>query len=91
MMFFIALWGRIRSKTKTKSILFFGSIAQLSINNYKSKILNKKERNLIKEILEQAYINSVICNKKFKYYNRGIFLSIISTILCFLCLIFNII
>lgn len=93
-MFFAALFGRIKSPTGTSerlSLIFFGTIAQYSLNDYKCKALDMDENAIEDDLLEQIYINSKICKQKFEYYNQGIYALVVATILCFVCITFNLI
>lgn len=56
-----------------KSYLFFGSIAQYSsYEQYKNDVLNANEDDIIDDLLNQVYQNSIICNNKYKNFNVGI-------------------
>lgn len=91
LMFLIALLGRTKSISGKLSVMFFGTISQYSLNDYKAKILNMDSRDISKDLVEQIYINSTICAKKFKYYNWGMYALSVSTLLCFGCISFNLI
>jgi len=74
-----ALKGRINPDTysqanlETKSILFWGSIANsTNYTAYKQKIDLLTDVNLSNDLKSQAYINSLICTKKFELYNKAI-------------------
>ena len=54
------------------SILFFGSIASKTIEEFKEQINNKTEEELEEDIVEQIFINAKICNEKMKNYNKAI-------------------
>jgi len=55
------------------SNLFWGTIA---LNNtfpdFSNLVNNMTEQDLFEDINSQTYINSMICKKKFLYYNKGI-------------------
>lgn len=93
----LALIGRIDSKVykehklKTNSLLFFGSIANMNYSSYKEKCEKESKGQLINDINSQIYINSKICDHKFKLYNYSIKLLISSFIIFFICALFNII
>ncbi len=93
----LALIGRVDNKCykdhklKTDSLLFFGSIANMSYSNYKEKCERESKGQLINDINSQIYINSQICNYKFKLYNYSIKLLIISFIILYICELFNVI
>lgn len=82
--------ARIKHETNGMSMLFFGDIAKLSLNDYKEKILNRTEEELIKDILEQVHTNSKICLKKAEYYKWSIRFSFISTALYMICMVMGI-
>ena len=90
-LFFLSIIGRINNNAAKKSMLFFGTISSLSINDFKVKVLNMNDKDLTKDILEQAHINSCICAKKFSFYNKGLWTLLISVILFFICMMFNMI
>jgi len=54
------------------SILFFGSIISNSFDEYYSKLEDISEEKLLKDIASQTYINSKICDVKFRNYNKAI-------------------
>ena len=91
----MALKGKVNSKIykehklKTNSLLFFGSIAKMNYSEYKEKC--ERDNQLINDINSQIYINSKICDYKFKLYNYSIKLLIISFIVFCICELFNII
>lgn len=90
-MFFLSIRGRIKNITTKESLLFFGTIATLPLNEFKSKTMAMNEKALTKDVLEQVHINSRICMVKFKYYNSGLWLLLSSTILFFVCMVLNLI
>ena len=88
-LFLSTLTARIKGKEKQHSLFFFGEIASNSLNDYKAKILNRTEEDLIKDVLEQVHTNSIICMTKSKCYNAGVKLSLISTGLYVVCMFWN--
>lgn len=90
-MFFLTIRGRIKTDVAKKSIFFFGTIATLPLNDFKSKAINANDKELTKDILEQVHINSRICVSKFNFYNKGLCFLILTTVLFFICMIFNLI
>lgn len=87
---FLTLKARIKDKNATKpSLMFFGTISSHSLSDYISKTVNRSENIQVKDILEQVYTNSAICNKKACMYNVAVVFSIISTFLLFACFIFE--
>lgn len=90
-LFFLAIRGRIKTKSTKKSMFFFGAIAALPLNDFKAKTMDMHDKELTKDILEQVHTNSRICTVKFKFYNTGLWLLLSSTILFFICMVFNLI
>lgn len=64
----------LKMKTyRTKSYMFFGSIASyFSFNEYKEGLLKSTEEDILDDLLNQVYQNSIICNKKFVNFSKGI-------------------
>lgn len=85
--FFLALKGT--TKSGSSSILFFGTIAGLSQNDFKAKIFNMNDKALQKALAEQIHTNSIVCAKKFKWYNTGLRLLVLASMLCVVCLLFG--
>lgn len=67
----LTLVAKTKNKSGKKSVLFFGTIAGTSLNDYKAKTMNMSDAELTKDLLEQVHTNSEICTAKFKRYNRG--------------------
>ena len=86
-----AIKARTDNKSGKRSVMFFGTIAGMELNDFKSKTLNMGEKDLTKDLLEQIHTNSTICTKKMKFYNMGMFWLIIATSLCFVSVVFSII
>lgn len=81
------LFARIRSdeykskKVKPDSLLFFGAIAQnKTFTSYRDKCTKWSEKEKIEDYISQIYICSLICSKKYKFYNRGLIIIIIRLI-----------
>lgn len=68
----LTLVAKTRNKARKKSVMFFGTIAAYSLNDFKAKTMNMSESELIKDLLEQVHTNSEICMTKFQRYNMGI-------------------
>ncbi|MFB1100444.1 Pycsar system effector family protein [Terribacillus sp. JSM ZJ617] len=62
------------------SILFFGTIENKSFIKFKNNVTGIKKDQLVNDYLSQVYINSKICSRKFKLYNKGVNWLIASTI-----------
>lgn len=66
----------------TDSLLYFGSIAKnSSVKKYSSKLKECSEKGLREEIISQIYICSVICQKKYRWFNNGLLLCVIGVAL----------
>ena len=62
----------------TESLIFFAAISKnKSFQSYQSKLDDYSEKDLLKDIKSQIYICSIICDEKFKNYNRGLAISIL--------------
>ena len=81
----------MKTNVTKKSMFFFGTIATLPLNDFKSKTMDMNDKELTKDILEQVHINSRICSAKFKFYNKGLWLLLSSTVLFFVCKVLNLI
>ena len=86
----MTLTARIKNKSGKHSMMFFGEIAKLSLNDYKAKVLNRSEDELIKDVLEQIHTNSIICTKKSGNYNKGVWCALTGTFLYVICMILNV-
>lgn len=66
----------------TDSLLYFGSIAKnSSVKKYSSKLKECSEKGLREEIISQIYICSIICQKKYRWFNNGLLLCVIGVAL----------
>jgi cell division protein FtsW (lipid II flippase) len=74
---------------QTDSNLFFGTIATKKYADFKEQTKDEKDKDLLNDLNSQVYINSIIANAKFKYYNRSIIWLIISFILFLIFMIIN--
>ena len=81
----LALKGRVKPKINYVSLLFFGSISKMDRKEYFDKISKINQKQLTSDIKNQIYINSCICNKKFKLYNLAVDCLIIS--ICFIAFV----
>lgn len=92
-----ALKGKINIKefnesgVTLNSLIFYGSIAKYNYEEFNKKVKNQTKQSNINDILSQVYINSKICTKKFKDYNVGLNMAMITIILLFIVKIFKII
>ncbi len=68
---FLAIKARTNNVSGKRSVMFFGTISEMELNDYKAKTLNMGEKELTKDLLEQIHTNSTICTKKMRFYNIG--------------------
>ncbi|EES48092.1 DUF5706 domain-containing protein [Clostridium botulinum] len=55
------------------SKIFFGGICKNSTyNQYKEKVMNYNEDEYLNDIISQIYLNSIICERKFKNFKVGV-------------------
>lgn len=63
---------------KTESLLFFSSIAKNeNFSKYKIKVNKCSEEQLRDDLISQIYICSLICDKKFELYKKGLLSAIV--------------
>lgn len=55
-----------------KSLLHFTTISNRSFNVFKNYIANQSEESMLNDLYSQVYINSSICNNKFKYHKKSV-------------------
>ena len=77
------------SDTNKDSMLFFGAIANTSLNDYNREFVKAKDKELLNDLVEQVHTNSRICNKKFANYNKSIRWLIITVVLVYISCIFG--
>ena len=80
-----------KAQTQAQSVFFFGSINKMPLNQYKGKVNNMTEQELMEDLEEQIHTNSQICTLKTVNYNRGIKCLIVTICLWFVCMIFQLI
>ena len=62
----------------TDSLLFFSSIAQnKNFSKYRDKVNECSKQQLREDLICQIYICSLICDKKFKLYKKGLLFAIV--------------
>lgn len=92
-----ALKGKINIKdfkesgVTLNSLIFYGSISNKNYEDFKNNMINQTKESNFNDLLSQIYINSKICNSKFKNYNNGLNYAILSILLLFLTKFFGII
>lgn len=86
--FVLALLARV-TQNKKASHIFFGSISTFELQKFTKEFLALSEKGYVEELLEQIHTNSCICSKKVKLYNYGIKGLFVTVILCFICIVFQ--
>ena len=61
------------------SVIFYGKIAPLTLEQYREKVLTRDESSYITDLTAQIHTCSIICQTKFGYYNKGLKYSVIGT------------
>ncbi|WP_368065451.1 Pycsar system effector family protein [Phascolarctobacterium faecium] len=59
------------------SLLFFGTIANNDFDAFKTRFDSVDKDTLLNDLLSQIYLNSCICEIKFKRYKKGFFFSVL--------------
>ena len=80
--FMLSIIARVKNLNNAPSIFFFGS---------KNKVNDIEEKGLIDDLVEQIHTNSKICSLKAKWYNKGIKFLLLTVVLWFVCMIFQLI
>lgn len=89
--FMWAIIARLKNPTNASSVFYFGSIEKMELQEYRDKMNQITERELIEDLEEQIHTNSKICNQKAKWYNRGIKFLLVTIVLWFICMTFRLI
>lgn len=89
--FMLSIIARVKNLNNAPSIFFFGSIGNMTLENYKSIVKNMDEKEIMDDLKEQIHTNSKICSLKAKWYNKGIKFLLSTVILWFICMIFQLI
>lgn len=62
---------------ESNSLLFFSTIANNDFDTFKKRFDSVDQDTLFNDLLSQIYLNSCICEIKFKRYKKGLFFSVI--------------
>lgn len=89
--FMLAITARVKNHNNTQSIFFFGSIGKMELSDYKTNTNKINQQEILEDLKEQIHTNSMICNKKARYYNTGIRFLLVTVILWFICTVFRLI
>jgi ABC-type multidrug transport system fused ATPase/permease subunit len=89
--FMLVIMARVKNLNNAPSMFFFGSIAKMTLQNYKDKVNQLTEKQIVEDLEEQIHTNSKICSQKAKWYNIGIRFLASTIILWFICMVFRLI
>lgn len=89
--FLLAIIARVRNLNNAPSLYFFGSIGGMKLQNYKDKVNQLTEQEIIGDLEEQIHTNSRICSEKAKWYSIGIRFLVTTIVLWFICMTFKLI
>lgn len=87
--FMLSIIARVKNLNNAPSIFFFGSIGNMRLENYKSTVKNMNKKEILDDLEEQIHTNSKICSLKAKWYNKGIRFLLVTVVLWFVCMIFQ--
>ncbi len=68
-----AIIPRLNSKNKEKSLLFFGDIASLSLENFRERLKNYGDGDFRNDLIKQIHVSSLIATKKHRLFRESIF------------------
>lgn len=83
--------GKPDNQAYHDSLIYYGSISSLEYDDYKESVLSRTNEDYLEDLASQVHINSIICSKKYRLYNKGLIFSIVGIILLFACLLSTII
>lgn len=83
--------GLTDGEREERGTVFFGDIASVKLEKYREMVLAKDADGYIREITEQIHVNARICEKKYRYYDRGLVFSVLGVslmvLLAVICLV----
>lgn len=82
----LALFPRLKSKLSSKSILYFGSICNMSSKEFKERIRSETSNDLHDDYINQLVISSQICSIKHHQLKNAIQAFVVSLIFMFILL-----
>lgn len=85
----LSIVARVKNLNNTPSIFFFGSIGNMTLENYMSAVKDMDEKELIIDLEKQIHTNSKICSLKAKWYNKGTRALLFTIVLWFVCMVFQ--
>jgi hypothetical protein len=60
-----------RTKGPRRSLIFFGDVADLNLESFRSRIASRSDEDYIDDLVEQCHINAVIAGKKYTWVGRS--------------------
>lgn len=84
-MLIYALSARVQNTSGISSVYFFGDISKNSFEEAKDQMDQLTERELLKDLQAQIWMNSKICSQKVLWFHRGLYCFLAAIILYFLC------
>jgi hypothetical protein len=76
---FLSISPRVRSKSK--SLLYFGTISNLSLKQFKKSLANSKNSTYEIDLIEQIHTNSIIAKKKYSHYKDALLVILVAIFL----------
>lgn len=70
------LLARVNNSQNDSKIYFVDIASNNDCNIYKRKLMKQTDADEIQDLINQIYINSKICTKKYKRYNIGVVLAL---------------
>lgn len=89
--FMLSIIARVNNPSNAPSVFFFGSIGNMTLANYKNSVKDMEEQDIIDDLEEQIHTNSMLCSLKAKWYNNGMKCLLVTVILWFIYMIFQLI
>lgn len=77
-MLIIVLFARTKSKRDSK--MFFGNISKKELSKYEEEMMSINADELFSDLIQQIHINSIICDRKFRYFNKALVLLLFSIV-----------
>lgn len=84
-MLIVVLFARTQNKRNSK--MFFGNISKKELSEYEEEMVRLNDDELFSDLIQQIHNNSIICDKKFRYFNKALVLLLVS-IVCIVADIF---
>lgn len=63
---FYSVFPRLKNLLTDKSLFYFGHVSKMKFIDYREEVDKMNESEIVKQIIEQIYTNSVIANQKMK-------------------------